>query len=147
MMAKIGERIQRAAIRLRSLPTAGAIVFAFSLFMTFVYMPYDVFGKPIFQEIADAREVWAGYMLRGVYAKLTEPIHWWIYGSFAYGFYHARRWVYAASAAYTVQVAVASGVWTVLYGTYGPVGNALAVVVSGLFLWLAAALWRARAAS
>ena len=67
-------------------------LFAFCLFMTFVYMPYDMLWKPVEKD----QEVWFGYLLHGWAAKATEPLHWAIYAAGAYGFsmastYNSRR--------------------------------------------------------
>ena len=139
-ITRIGELLRRYP-----LPVSG--VFLFSLFMTFVYLPYDVFVKLFTQSIEQAREVWFGFMLRGWSAKLTEPLHWLIYAALSYGFLRERAWVWPLAALYTLQVAVGTVVWTVLYASYGTLGNVLAGVVALLFAALAAALWRARPAS
>jgi nucleoside triphosphate diphosphatase len=144
VLSRLTDRLRE---RLRRYPLSVRAVFAFSLFMTFVYMPYDFFMKPFTQSIAAAEEVWFGLMLRGWTAKLTEPIHWLIYAALAYGFYHERPWAWTLAALYTLQVAVGTLVWTVLYASYGAIGNVLAVVVALLFAALAASVWRARPAA
>jgi hypothetical protein len=128
-------------------PRSTGGVFLFCLFMTLVYMPYDVFAKLVTQDVSQAEEVWFGYMLRGTAAKLTEPLHWAIYGALAHGFWHERPWAWTLGALYTLQVSIGSLVWSFLYGSYGPVGMVLAVLVTALFAWLALALWRARPAA
>jgi len=132
----------RAFLARQPRPVGG--VFLFCAFMTFVYMPYDVLVKPFTQALADAEEVWFGYMLRGTAAKLTEPLHWAIYAALTLGFYRERPWVWPCAALYTLQVSVASFVWSVLYGSYGPLGMLASVGVSLLFVALARAIWRAR---
>ena len=119
-------------------------LFLFCAFMTFVYMPYDVLVKPFTQGIAQAEEVWLGYMLRGTAAKLSEPLHWAIYGAITFGFWHERPWAWTFAALYTVQVALASFVWSVLYGSYGTSGMSLSIGVSLLFTALALSVWLAR---
>ena len=119
-------------------------VYLFALFMTFVYLPYDVFVKPLRVGIAGAEEVWLGFRLTGWPAKWTEPLHWMIYAGLARGFYLERPWAWTCASLYTVQVAIASVVWVLLYADYGPVGQVGTVLVVGLFLALAAQLWRAR---
>ena len=109
----------------------------FCLYMTFVYMPFDLFWKPV----QDDQEVWFGYMLTGWWAKATAPLHWLIYGAGAYGFWHMRTWMWPWAALYVLQVAIGMFVWVVLYQP----GNAIAgIVVGGVFLIPAIALWRAR---
>jgi len=139
MYARILELLRR-----QPLPISG--LFLFSLYMTFVYCPYDLLVKPFLQDVESAREVWLGYMLRGWAAKLTEPLHWAIYAAIVYGFYRDERWVWPLASLYVAQVAIASLVWTLLYATYGPVGHVLAVVVTLLFGALAVQIWRARPA-
>ena len=62
------------------------VLLAFCLYMTFVYLPFDLFFKPV----ADDEEVWFGFLLHGWAAKLTEPLHWAIYGAGAWGFWKMR---------------------------------------------------------
>jgi len=123
---------------------ASAGVYLFCLFMTFVYCPYDVLIKPLFRGVDSAQEVWLGFMLTGWLAKLTEPLHWAIYGALGYGFHQERPWAWTAAALYTVQVAIGSAIWVVLYASYGPLGYALTPVVIGAFLVLALVLSRRR---
>ena len=44
----------------------------FCAYMTFIYMPFDLFYKPV----AEDAEVWLGITLYGWAAKSTEPLHW-----------------------------------------------------------------------
>ncbi|HEY7291704.1 MAG TPA: hypothetical protein VH583_17840 [Vicinamibacterales bacterium] len=62
--------------------------------MTFVYLPFDMFLKPV----AEDREVWFGVALSGWWAKATEPIHWAIYALGAWGLW-GRGWPGGAAAA------------------------------------------------
>ena len=139
--------IRAAAAFLRRHPYPVGGVYLFALFMTFAYMPYDFLLKPFWGGIDAAEEVWLGYRLRGWPAKLTEPAHWAIYASLAHGLHHERPWAWTFGSLYTVQVAVASLVWVILYADYGPVGYALTPVVVGLFLLLALRLWQLRPSS
>ena len=52
------------------------LIFAFCVYMTFIYMPFDIFYKPM----AEDEEVWFGFTLHGFWAKATAPLHWLIYG-------------------------------------------------------------------
>jgi len=131
---------------LRRQPLSVGGTYLFCLFMTFVYLPYDFLLKPLFRDVSTAQEVWFGFMLRGIEAKLTEPLHWAIYAALTLGFYRERPWVWPCAALYTLQVSVASFVWSVLYGSYGPLGMLASVGVSLLFVALARAIWRARPA-
>jgi hypothetical protein len=139
-----GGAIARVGMLLRRYPLPVSGVFLFSLYMTFLYLPYDVFGKLFTQSIAQAQEVWFGYMLRGWAAKLTEPLHWLIYGSLSYGFFRERPWAWTLAALYTLQVAIGMAVWAVVYTRGGPLAYLLAAVGGALFSALAAAVWRAR---
>ncbi len=112
-------------------------VFVFCLFMSFVYMPFDLFWKPVENDV----EVWFGFMLHGWWAKATEPLHWAIYAAGAYGFWKMKRWLHPWAALYVAQVAVGMLVWSVLSER----GSALVgALVFALFAALAVVLWRAR---
>ena len=52
------------------------LIFYFCLYMTFIYLPFDLFLKPV--EVDE--EIWFGFTLTGWWAKATEPLHWLIYG-------------------------------------------------------------------
>lgn len=112
------------------------LVFYFCLYMTFVYMPWDIFVKPVAQD----QEVWFGYQFTGWWAKALAPPHWLIYGAGAWGLYHMSRWMWPWAAVYVGQIVIAMFVFTWLYG-----GNVIAAfVVAGLFSVLMVAFWRAR---
>jgi len=85
----------------------------FCLFMTFIYMPFDMFLKPVAQD----QEVWFGLLLEGWAAKLTEPLHWALYGAGAYGFWKMRPWMWPWGAVYALQVAISMLVWSVMRGS------------------------------
>ena len=114
------------------------LMMAFCLYMTVIYLPFDLFLKPI----ADDREVWFGIALAGWWAKATEPLHWAIYALGAWGFWGMRRWMWPWAALYTAQIAVGMLVWNVL----DPRGRGLVggVVVAAFFMIPVVALWRAR---
>ena len=112
-------------------------IFAFCLFMTFVYMPFDLFWKPVEQD----QEVWFGLMLTGAWAKATAPLHWAIYAAGAYGFWKMKRWMHPWAALYVAQVAIGMLVWSLLDER----GSLLTGVIPfALFGALAVAVWRAR---
>lgn len=115
------------------------LLFAFCLYMTFIYMPYDVLFKPVAQD----EEVWFGIVLHGWAAKLTAPLHWAIYAAGAWGFWRMSAWMWPWAALYAAQVAIAMAVWNVI----DPRGDGLlmAAVSGALFLVPTVALWRARA--
>jgi hypothetical protein len=89
------------------------LIFGFCLFMTFVYMPFDMFLKPV----ADDQEVWFGLLLEGWAAKLTEPIHWAIYAAGAYGMWKMKTWMWPWAAVYALQVAISMGVFSLTRGS------------------------------
>ena len=64
------------------------VVFLFCVYMTFVYLPWDVFIKPI----AEDEEVWFGFLFYGWMAKLGGIVHWIVYGSLTYGLWYMRPW-------------------------------------------------------
>ena len=111
----------------------------FCAFMAFVYMPIDLFLKPL----ATDEEVWFGIVLHGWAAKLTEPLHWLIYAAGAYGFWRMRPWMWPWAAVYVGQIAFAMLVWNVAYvgGVRGWLAGLLSATVFG---GLAHTLWRAR---
>jgi hypothetical protein len=129
---------------LRRFPLAVSGVFLFSLFMTFVYGPYDVLVKPFTQSLAQAEEVWLGFMLRGWAAKLTEPLHWLIYAGLSYGFYRERAWAWPLASLYTLQVAIGMFLWSWIHASQLPGMKVAGVGIALLFAWVAAAVWRAR---
>ena len=113
------------------------VLMVFCAYMTFIYMPFDLFYKPVEQD----KEVWFGFMLHGWWAKATEPLHWLIYGAGMYGFLQMKSWMFPWAALYTFQVAISMLVWSLLYGG----GNVLFGAVAALpFVILGVMLWQAR---
>ena len=55
--------------RFRRCPWWITLLWLFCLYMTVVYLPFDIFLKPV----AADREVWFGVVLSGWWAKATEP--------------------------------------------------------------------------
>ena len=110
----------------------------FCAYMAGLYMPWDIFVKPV----AHDAEAWFGLLLHGWAAKLTAPVHWFIYAAGAYGFWRMRRWMWPWAAVYVAQVAIGMLVWSVVYigGLRGWVAGVASTVP---FALLAAALWRA----
>lgn len=86
------------------------LILLFCLYMTFLYMPFDIFYKPV----AVDEEVWFGIVLHGWMAKATAPLHWFIYAALAYGFYHMKSWIWPWAAIYAGQVVIAMFVWNLL---------------------------------
>jgi len=114
------------------------LIWLFCLYMTFAYMPFDLFWKPV----AHDEEVWFGITLHGWPAKLTEPLHWLIYGAGAYGFWKMSPWLWPWAALYAAQVSVGMLVWNVLDPRGA--GWLAGIVAAALFMVPAVALWRAR---
>lgn len=114
------------------------LLFGFCLYMTFVYMPFDLFWKPV----AEDEEVFFGITLHGWPAKLTEPLHWLIYAAGAWGFWKMRSWMWPWAAVYAAQICVGMVVWNLV----DPRGRGLlpGAIAAALFLVPTIALWRAR---
>ena len=123
---------------LRRRPWWMNVLWAFCLYMTFIYMPYDLFFKPV----AEDEEVWFGFVLHGWAAKLTAPLHWLIYGAGAYGFWKMSRWMWPFAALYTAQIAIAMLVWNLIDERGGGWGAGL--VSAAIIALPTVALWRAR---
>ena len=114
------------------------VLWAFCLYMTFIYLPFDIFIKPV----AGDEEVWFGFVLHGWAAKLTAPLHWLIYGAGAWGFWKMSRWMWPWAAVYVAQVAVAMLVWNLT----DPRGGIVAGLISAAVVAVpTVALWRAKA--
>ena len=114
------------------------LMYGFCLYMTFVYMPFDLFWKPVEQDV----EIWFGFALHGWAAKATEPLHWLIYGAGAYGFWKMRSWMWPWAAAYVLQVAIAMAVFG--YRQSDGEGWIAALIAGAIFMIPTIALWRAR---
>ena len=96
--------------RFRGHPWWIMLLWLFCLYMTVVYLPFDIFLKPI----ADDREVWFGLALSGWWAKATEPIHCAIYALGVWGFWGMHRWMWPWAAVYAAQVAIGMLVWNLI---------------------------------
>lgn len=94
----------------RRRPLWMSLIFYFCLYMTFIYMPFDMFVKPV----AEDHEIWFGYSLTGWWAKATEPLHWLIYGFGAYGFRHMKAWMWPWAGVYAIQIVIAMVVWNLI---------------------------------
>ena len=114
------------------------LIWAFCLYMTFIYMPFDLFLKPV----AEDEEVWFGFVLHGWWAKATGPLHWLIYGAGAYGFWKMKHWMWPWAAVYAAQVCIAMFVWQLV----DPRGQGWlpGVIAAGIFAIPTIALWRAK---
>ncbi|MCZ0943331.1 MAG: hypothetical protein OXJ53_09760 [Gammaproteobacteria bacterium] len=116
------------------------LIFAFCVYMTFIYMPFDIFFKPMAQD----EEVWFGFTLHGFWAKATAPLHWLIYAALAVGFFRMSRWMWPWAAVYVGQIALSMLVWNLLDPRGG--GWSVGLIAGAIFLPPTVALWRARGA-
>ncbi len=109
----------------------------FCAYMAFIYMPFDLFWKPVEQDM----EVWFGFGLHGWYAKATEPLHWAIYGAATRGFWKMRPWMWPWASVYMAQIAIGMLIWSLTdeRGTW-PLGLAAMALIGVPTV----ALWRAR---
>ena len=123
---------------LRQRPWWMNVMWAFCLYMTFIYLPFDLFFKPV----AEDEEVWFGFVLTGWAAKATEPLHWLIYGAGAYGFWKMSRWMWPWAGVYSAQVMVAMLVWNLVDPRGG--GWIPGLIAAALFAVPTAALWLAK---
>jgi hypothetical protein len=99
-------------------PTWMNVLMVFCGYMAFVYVPWDLFVKPVFGD----EEVWFGIRLHGWGAKLTEPLHWAIYAAGWYGFRNMKSWMWPWAAVYAGQVALGMLLWNFIYvGGFGGV--------------------------
>ena len=126
------------AAELRRRPWWMNVLWGFCLYMTFIYLPYDLFFKPV----AEDEEVWFGFVLHGWAAKLTAPLHWLIYAAGAYGFWKMARWMWPWAALYTAQVAIAMLVWNLIDERGG--GWTAGLVSAAIVLLPTVALWLAK---
>lgn len=114
------------------------LIWFFCIYMTFVYMPFDMFYKPV----ALDEEVWFGVTFHGWTAKATEPLHWLIYGAGAYGFWKMKSWMWPWAAVYVAQIVISMVVWSEL----DPRGSGwmFGLIPAAVFAIPMIALWRAR---
>ena len=120
---------------LRRRPWWMTLMWAFCLYMTFIYLPFDLFFKPVVED----EEVWFGFVLTGWAAKATAPLHWLIYGAGAYGFWKMSRWMWPWAAVYAAQVMVGMLVWNLVDPRAG--GWIPGLIATAIFAVPTAALW------
>ena len=104
-------------------------------------MPFDMFTKPY----DSWEEVWFGVKLTGWAAKLTEPLHWLIYGAGSYGIWKMKTWMWPWGAVYGAQVVVAMFVYSFLEGGATQSGLGGGIIAALIFSIPTIALWRAKA--
>jgi short-subunit dehydrogenase len=111
----------------------------FCAWMALVYVPWDLFVKPV----AVDEEVWFGVRFHGWAAKLLAVPHWAVYAAGLVGFWGLRRWMHPWAALYAAQMTLAMVVWPLLYveSDWRWVNAGAAGAVFGWVTWV---LWRAR---
>ncbi len=114
------------------------LIFYFCVYMTVLYLPFDLFWKPV----AADHEIWFGFALTGWWAKATEPLHWLIYGAGACGFWKMKPWMWPWAAVYVAQVVIAMCVWNVVNENGS--GWLAGLVAAAVFAIPMVALWRAK---
>jgi hypothetical protein len=109
-------------------------------FMAFIYVPWDLFVKPVDVD----QEVWFGILFTGWAAKIAAIPHWGVYAAGAVGFWRMSSWMWPWAAVYTAQIAVGMLVWCLL--EYDG-GRAWLTGIASFtpFAVLTYALWNARA--
>jgi hypothetical protein len=111
----------------------------FCAYMAFIYVPWDLMMKPTrFDD-----EVWFGVRFHGVWAKLLEPPHLFVYGAGVYGFWRMRPWMWPWASFYAAQVAFSMALWPFLYRREtGAIAAGL--VFAAVVALFARELWRMR---
>ena len=108
----------------------------FCSFMAGIYMPWDLFLKPV----AHDQEVWFGVTFTGWEAKVAALPHWAIYAAGAYGFLRMRSWMWPWAALYAAEIAFSMFVWSVVH-LGGWKGWLVAPLVCAHFAALGLLLW------
>jgi short-subunit dehydrogenase len=111
----------------------------FCAYMTLVYLPWDIFVKPV--EVDE--EVWFGLLFTGWAAKVLALPHWAVYAAGMVGFWGMRSWMWPWASVYAAQVAFGMAVWPILERG-GAVGWITGITAGAVFAIPTVALWRAR---
>jgi short-subunit dehydrogenase len=111
----------------------------FCAYMALVYLPWDIFVKPV----AVDEEVWFGVLFTGWAAKLLAFPHWAIYAAGMIGFWGMRSWMWPWASVYAAQVAFGMALWPILQRG-DALGWVIGVIAGAVFAIPAVALWRAR---
>ncbi len=114
-------------------------LFAFCVYMAFVYVPWDLFVKPVERDA----EVWFGIVFHGAWAKILAVPHWLVYAAGASGFWRMRAWMWPWAAVYAAEVTLSMVIWP-LAVIGGMRGLFLAAAAGLAFGTLTRALWRSR---
>ena len=113
-------------------------VMAFCAYMAFIYMPWDIFIKPV----AVDQEVWFGILFTGWAAKATAPLHWLVYAAGTRGLWLMKRWMHPWATVYVCQIVIGMFVFNVL--DERGMGVTGGLISAAPFAVLAVAFWRAR---
>jgi uncharacterized protein len=108
-------------------------------FMAGLYVPWDIFLKPVARD----QEVWFGVIVTGWRAKIAALPHWVIYAAGAYGFWRMRSWMWPWAALYAAEIAFSMFVWSVIHFG-GWKGWLFAPLVCAPFAALGLVLWYSR---
>lgn len=110
----------------------------FCAFMAVIYVPWDLFVKPVERD----QEVWFGVMFTGWAAKWAALPHWAVYVAGAWGFWKMRSWMHPWAALYVAQIAVGMFVWALLDerspGWWAGILSALPFAALSVVTWRAA---------
>ncbi len=82
----------------------------FCAYMTFIYLPWDIFIKPLSED----QEVWFGFLFTGWAAKIGALLHWIVYGGGLVGFWKMKHWMHPWAALYVVQIALGMLIWSAM---------------------------------
>ena len=112
----------------------------FCAYMTFIYLPWDIFFKPV----AVDQEVWFGIMFTGWAAKGGALLHWLVYGAGTFGFLRMKAWMHPWATLYIAQIALSMFIWSFLAMGGSSDGIVTGLVSGGIFIFLALVMWRAK---
>lgn len=113
-------------------------IFLFCIYMTFIYVPWDVLLKPLSED----QEVWFGVLFTGWAAKAGGVLHWIVYAAASYGYWKMKRWMHPWAIVYLLQIALGMFIWSLLDTRSG--GLMAGTVAAAFFVGLALLSWRAR---
>lgn len=121
---------------LKSRPHWMNALMLFCAYMTFIYLPWDIFIKPL----AEDQEVWFGLLFTGWSAKAGAVLHWYVYAAGFWGFWKMRSWMFPWASLYAIQVAIGMFIWSLLDERGGGIVTGLISAIP--FLALATVLWK-----
>ena len=113
-------------------------IMLFCFYMTFLYLPWDIFIKPL----AVDQEVWFGVIFYGWLAKLGALLHWLIYGAGTFGLWKMKSWLHPWIEIYICQIAFSMGIWGIIAEEDAPAW--IGLMVGGIFMILAWCFYQKR---